>query len=101
MAKGNWQEFENPLSQDQPSSFSNVENKCNSRFYVETTKAGKKGKTVTVVRGLSLEAEEFKLLLKKLKNHCGTGGTLKEGTLELQGDHIESVLKFLEDKSFN
>lgn len=70
---------------------------------VETSRAGRKGKTVTIVRGFQAHAETLADLLKKLKAHCGTGGTLKGGTggtlkeneLEIQGDHKQKVIAFL------
>tara|TARA_B100000700_G_C14502124_1_gene604606 strand:+ start:217 stop:522 length:306 start_codon:yes stop_codon:yes gene_type:complete len=101
MSKGNWREFESPSPQARLSSSSNIENKSDSPFRVEKTKAGKKGKTVTVISGVKLEVQQMKLLLKKLKIYCGTGGTLKEGIIELQGNHVDSVFKFFEMKSFN
>ena len=54
----------------------------------------KKGKVVTVVRGLAIENNHSKLLTD-LKNHCGTGGTLKDNVLEIQGNHIDRVREFL------
>lgn len=62
---------------------------------VETSRAGRKGKTVTIVRGFQAQAETLADLLKKLKAHCGAGGTLKENELELQGDHKQKVIEFL------
>ncbi len=56
---------------------------------------GRGGKTVTVVRGLPLAAAELGVLGKKLRGHCGSGGTTKEGVLEVQGDHCERVLAWL------
>ena len=47
-----------------------------------------KGKVVTVVRGLDPEANDLADLATRLKGRCGTGGTVKEGTIELQGDHL-------------
>jgi translation initiation factor 1 len=55
-------------------------------------RAGRGGKTVTVVRGLSGDATA---LLGDLRRLCGTGGTLKDGALELQGDHRERVAAHL------
>ena len=62
---------------------------------VEASRAGRKGKTVTIVRGFQASAETLTELLKKLKAHCGAGGTLKENELELQGDHKQKVVEFL------
>jgi translation initiation factor 1 len=55
-----------------------------------------KGKVVTVVGGLDPQGNDLEALAARLKTRCGTGGTLKDGTIELQGDHMnmtESVLK--------
>ena len=48
----------------------------------------KKGKVVTVIRGLSASANDLPALLAQLKNQCGAGGTLDGDTLELQGNHL-------------
>ena len=48
----------------------------------------KRGKLVTVIRGLA-ESNDHAALLTDLKNHCGSGGTFKEGAIEIQGDHVE------------
>ena len=49
------------------------------------------GKTVTVISGLRHDPATLEALLKKLKAQCGAGGTLKDGELEIQGDHRERV----------
>jgi translation initiation factor 1 len=59
----------------------------------ETQRRG--GKTVTVVRGLPLAPDALAALGKRLRTACGTGGTAKDGVLELQGDHVERVLALL------
>lgn len=48
---------------------------------------GRGGKTVTVISGLPLEPEGLKALAGELKRRCGTGGTVDEWTIEIQGDH--------------
>ena len=53
---------------------------------------GRKGKGVTLIRGLPLGATELQALAKQLKQRCGSGGTVKEGIIEIQGDHRETVL---------
>lgn len=52
---------------------------------------GRKGKTVTLVTGLSMNEADLRTLLSELKRKCGTGGALKDGVLEIQGDHRETV----------
>ena len=53
------------------------------------------GKTVTVVRGLALDATALAELGKRLRSACGAGGTVKNGMLEVQGDHVERVVDWL------
>ena len=53
---------------------------------------GRKGKGMTVVTGVPLHPEGLKDLAKKLKQKCGTGGTLKGQTIEIQGDHRDLLV---------
>ena len=62
---------------------------------VSREKQGRSGKTVTVVRGLPLEALALAALGKQLRAACGAGGTAKDGVLEVQGDHAERVVGLL------
>ena len=57
---------------------------------------GRKGKAVTTITGLPLEGSELKALAKKLKARCGTGGTIKDGVIEIQGDHRDVLVGELE-----
>jgi len=61
---------------------------------------GRKGKGVTIISGLGLAEKELKALAKTLKAKCGTGGTLREGTIEIQGDHRETLRAELEKKGW-
>ncbi len=61
---------------------------------------GRGGKAVTVVRGLALDADALADLGKRLRTHCGTGGTVKDHSLEVQGDHAERVLAWLQQQGF-
>jgi len=58
--------------------------------------AGRKGKGVTVVWELPLNEDELKELATLLKNKCGTGGTAKDGRIEIQGDHRDKIALELE-----
>lgn len=60
---------------------------------------GRKGKGVTLITGLNLEEKELKALAKKLKALCGSGGTIKDGVIEIQGDH-RTALKSTLEKSY-
>lgn len=51
----------------------------------------RRGKTVTVVGGLQHDPATLAALLKRLKQQCGAGGTVKDGELEIQGDHRQRV----------
>ena len=56
---------------------------------------GRKGKTVTTVTGLPLPAAELKELGSRLKKRCGSGGSIRDGVLEIQGDHVDLLLEEL------
>ena len=56
---------------------------------------GRGGKAVTVVTGVLLDGEALAQLGKQLKAACGSGGTVKEGVIEVQGDHVERVMEAL------
>jgi translation initiation factor 1 len=56
---------------------------------------GRGGKAVTLVKGVMLDATALSDLGKQLKAACGTGGTVKDGVIEVQGDHIERVMQML------
>ncbi|CAM3525185.1 translation initiation factor Sui1 [Paracidovorax anthurii] len=57
---------------------------------------GRGGKAVTVVKGAALPAAELAQLGKQLKAACGSGGTVKDGVIEVQGDHVERVVQALQ-----
>jgi translation initiation factor 1 len=57
---------------------------------------GRGGKAVTLVRGLALDAAALDKLGKQLKAACGSGGTVKDGVVEVQGDHCDKVLALLQ-----
>ena len=62
---------------------------------VSREKQGRGGKTVTVVRGLPLDAIALTATGKQLRAACGAGGTAKVGVIEVQGDHVERVVSWL------
>jgi len=61
---------------------------------------GRGGKTVTVISGLQLAPADLTALGKQLKAACGTGGTVKEGNIEIQGDHRERVVAELKKRGY-
>jgi translation initiation factor 1 len=62
---------------------------------VSRSSKGRGGKTVTIVKGVALDAAALAVLGKQLRTACGSGGTVKDGVIEVQGDHCELVLKTL------
>jgi translation initiation factor 1 len=56
---------------------------------------GRGGKSVTLVKGLALDAVSLALLGKQLRTACGSGGTVKDGVIEVQGDHCELIMETL------
>ncbi|HAC66157.1 MAG TPA: stress response translation initiation inhibitor YciH [Cyanothece sp. UBA12306] len=62
---------------------------------VQATRSGRKGKTVTVISGFQHTPDTLNKLLKKLKSQCGSGGTIKDNTLEIQGDHRQKLVTLL------
>ena len=76
MGKKNWIEFDNQEKKSEKAAKVDTVNK-RSKINISKHKKGKKGKTVTLIRGLGTEDEiSLKELLKKIKVFCGTGGTL-------------------------
>lgn len=61
---------------------------------------GRGGKAVTLVKGVPLGADALAELGKKLKTACGSGGTVKDGVIEVQGDHVERVMDTLKAQGY-
>lgn len=62
---------------------------------VQASRKGRKGKTVTVISGFQAKPETLAALVKQLKSQCGTGGTVKENEIEIQGDHTQKLVQIL------
>jgi len=98
--KGGWQEFSSAASTARPVAAAQATPKAQRPVRVQRTKAGKGGKLVTAITGLELPEAEARALLKQLKASSGTGGTLKDGVIELQGDQVVTALATLERAGF-
>lgn len=61
---------------------------------------GRGGKTVTLIEGVQLPAAELRDLARDLRRQCGTGGALKNDTIEIQGDQRDAVVDQLEARGF-
>ena len=66
------------------------------RVWCETK--GRGGKAVTLVKGVLLDPTALAALGKQLKATCGSGGTVKDGVIEIQGDHVERVMAALQSQ---
>ena len=65
-------------------------------IYLHRESSGRGGKAVTLLKNLVLSADDLKALAKKLKQECGTGGTIKEGVVEIQGEQRQKIAGVLE-----
>lgn len=61
---------------------------------------GRGGKAVTLVKGVALDAMALQQLGKQLKTACGSGGTVKDGVIEVQGDHCDRVVELLKAQGY-
>ena len=61
---------------------------------------GRGGKVVTLVRGVEVDAAALATLGKQLRTVCGSGGTVKEGVIEVQGDHCDRVIAHLKESGW-
>ena len=95
MTKGSWREFDGIDPKARPLEAKPITPKADRQVRVQRIRGGKRGKTVTLIKGLELSDAQLRLMLKNLKSRCGAGGTVKGDLLELQGDQIEVVLDFL------
>lgn len=67
---------------------------------VQSSRAGRKGKTVTIITGFQAKPETLAALLKQLKSQCGAGGTVKENEIEIQGDHKQKLVQILSQMGY-
>ena len=101
MGKKNWIEFDNKEKNSEETARINTLNK-RSKINISKQKKGKKGKTITLIKGLGTHDEILlKELLKKIKVFCGTGGTLINSNIQLQGDMVSKSIEFLRKEGFH
>ena len=70
------------------------------RVKVRREVAGRRGKAVTTVSGVPVDDAGLKLLAGKLKKRCGVGGSVKDGVIEIQGDHRDTVVEVLRAEGY-
>jgi translation initiation factor 1 len=61
---------------------------------------GRGGKVVTLIKNLHLPSDDYKTLTKHLKQTCGSGGTVKDGVIEIQGDHRDTIALALQQLGY-
>ena len=72
-----------------------------ARVRVGREVSGRSGKGVSVVQGLPLSTPELEALATELKKLCGAGGAVKDGTIEIQGDHRDRLVQALQKKGYD
>jgi len=75
--------------------------RAGGRVKVRRETSGRRGKAVTTVSGVPLDDDGLKDLAGRLKKRCGVGGSVKDGVIELQGDHRDVVLEVLKADGYN
>tara|TARA_B100000674_G_scaffold65611_1_gene45420 strand:- start:211 stop:519 length:309 start_codon:yes stop_codon:yes gene_type:complete len=100
MRKKNWIEFNNEKIKSKDFGDKIFENQS-KKLKIYKEKKGKKGKTVTIISGFETQnISQIVQLLKKLKVYCGTGGSLNDKGIQLQGDMQEKVKFFLNTEGY-
>ena len=101
MGKKNWIEFDNLEKNSEEVAKVETFNK-KLKINISKQKKGKNGKTITLISGLGTEDEILlRELLKKIKVFCGTGGTLIDSNIQLQGDMVSQSIEFLRKEGFH
>ena len=101
MGKKNWIEFDNQEIKSEEKIEQDTFNR-GTKINISKQKKGKKGKTITLIKGFGTEDKILlKDLLKKIKVFCGTGGTLIDSNIQLQGDMVSKAIEFLRKEGFH
>ncbi len=70
------------------------------KLRVRLEKNGRGGKLVSLVYGFDSNDADLKDLSKKLKSHCGTGGSIKDHEILIQGDHVDKIVQYLKKEGY-
>ena len=85
----------NDKEEEKPNELISAKDKAQMKLYVSRDKKHRGGKQVTLIQGHEGPDVVMEQLLSKLKSLCSAGGSLKEGELIIQGDHVKKVIDFL------
>ena len=85
----------NDKEEEKPNELLSAKDKAQMKLYVSRDKKHRGGKQVTLIQGHDGPDAAMEQLLSKLKSLCSAGGSLKEGELIIQGDHVKKVIDFL------
>jgi len=72
----------------------------NQQLGVRLERKGRGGKTATTVHGFEGSNDELHALAKKLKQHCGVGGSASDAVILIQGDQVQKVIRFLQNEGY-
>jgi translation initiation factor 1 len=89
-------EKDNPAEQK----FSTLALHAQQQVYIRLERKGRGGKSVSIISGLQQSQQDNEVLLKHLKTKLGTGGTIKNNTLEIQGDHRDNIFSLLQKMGY-
>jgi translation initiation factor 1 len=83
---------------DQGKNFTNSQGQRDGIIRIGRETKGRKGSGVTLISGLQLTDKELQQCARQLKTLCGSGGTIKQGVIEIQGDHRQLIKQHLEQR---
>jgi translation initiation factor 1 len=90
-----------PAVESPPTPAKNTATAARGRVDVLRNTAHRGGKTVTVLKGfVDVDGASLSALAKQLQKRCGAGGTVKDGTIEIQGDHCDTVMRLLAEAGY-
>jgi translation initiation factor 1 len=96
-----WSSTDGDLRKARPARGGAERESAGGRVKVRRETSGRRGKAVTTVAGVPVDDEALKALAGRLKKRCGVGGSVKDGVIELQGDHREVVVDTLRGEGFD
>jgi translation initiation factor 1 len=89
-----------PRKENPPKKVQQRSHVSQKKVAVRLERKGRGGKCVTLIEGLHISAKDRESLLKQFKTQMGTGGALKDNTLEIQGDHRDTIMAILQDRGY-